>query len=564
MGDIGDQVRLQAFALNLLLQRGFQTGADIVEALRQGLLLGIQVGDVDLIAGLPGGETADGVHEAVHLHRVAEEEIEDPEIEEHQGKEDGAGQQIDDQLIQIDPLSDKPDEQDQCRIDRRIEDRGQDKPSLEALFMGKIGHLSDKTAGQTLAPQNARLVPAQHTEEGHQDTQVNDGVIYGPLAGLPGFHGQGDMGQPDDDKAADKQHDSRENGKKQESHLRGILVLPVQGDLFASVHMAGHPDQVEQGEEGHETSDDQQHEADDVEVLHGPVFIVGPGVGIRFGEIGVYGQQQVEVAAVVGVVGRQRRNGIQRDGLQIRVIKHGIARQVGVLPVGVDIVRGQVRIIGKYVRIPVFRVTVGDLEVEIGLLYDELILHRVVIVEGIHDLQCRGLQTASGHVGDKVLIDHVRVGYAPHHVAFAVLQDFLRETAVDVAEILADLIASAFQIADEVLQGVVGHLCGTVHHPQSPAVHSRGPVPGEGVAVLDIAENIVEVRIDLLIELGCVLIADVFHPGDSDPQVVIQVQSSHAEKSDHQKEQMEHGGYLLPGPQGQYGYVLFHYCFSTL
>ena len=56
MGDIGDEVRLQAFAAYLFLQRGIQPPADMVDVLSQFPLFSVKLFCIDLVFGVSVGD----------------------------------------------------------------------------------------------------------------------------------------------------------------------------------------------------------------------------------------------------------------------------------------------------------------------------------------------------------------------------------------------------------------------------------------------------------------------------------------------------------------------------
>ena len=76
VGHVGDQIRLQALALHLLLQGRVQADADVVDVLAHNPLFAVQPFQVHLQTGISLGNAADRAVQLVHLQRLGEHEME--------------------------------------------------------------------------------------------------------------------------------------------------------------------------------------------------------------------------------------------------------------------------------------------------------------------------------------------------------------------------------------------------------------------------------------------------------------------------------------------------------
>ena len=89
MGDVGDQIRLQPFALHLFLEHVLHAVGNVVQVLRQILFFPREQGGVDLVAGIAGGQIVNGLRDLVHLPGAVEHVVKAPQV---QHDEDNAEQ----------------------------------------------------------------------------------------------------------------------------------------------------------------------------------------------------------------------------------------------------------------------------------------------------------------------------------------------------------------------------------------------------------------------------------------------------------------------------------------
>ena len=81
MGDIGDQIRLQTFALYLFLKSRIQTAGNIVDMLAHLLFLARQNLCVQSVSRVTGGNSADGLIQHISLAGLAKQPVEYPAVD---------------------------------------------------------------------------------------------------------------------------------------------------------------------------------------------------------------------------------------------------------------------------------------------------------------------------------------------------------------------------------------------------------------------------------------------------------------------------------------------------
>ena len=117
--------------------------------------------------------------------------------------------------------------------------------------------------------------------------------------------------------------------------------------------------------------------------------------------------QQIIVAAGVRVIGCQCGNAAERDRFHVGVVENGIARQVRVAPVFLDIFRCQgigVCKLGCFALIRIW-LRVLDFKMQVGWIGDETVIHCVITMQCVHDLDRRILQCAALPAGRTVAVD---------------------------------------------------------------------------------------------------------------------------------------------------------------
>jgi len=92
--NVGNQVGFEAFALHFLLKGGFKTGTDVVESLCQRELRTVKFIEIKLIAGLPGGELADGIADGFLFACLPEQYVKDPQVKQQKYQHSQTCQQV--------------------------------------------------------------------------------------------------------------------------------------------------------------------------------------------------------------------------------------------------------------------------------------------------------------------------------------------------------------------------------------------------------------------------------------------------------------------------------------
>ena len=104
MGNICNQICLQAFAFYFLLKSCFQSHTDIVDVGSQLVFFSVKIIQVYLIACLTGRQMFNCRTDHVMLNGMLEHKIEYPQVEGRAGKDYHTGKGVNRRLAQIDSV----------------------------------------------------------------------------------------------------------------------------------------------------------------------------------------------------------------------------------------------------------------------------------------------------------------------------------------------------------------------------------------------------------------------------------------------------------------------------
>ena len=297
------------------------------------------------------------------------------------------------------------------------------------------------------------------------------------------------MQDADENQVAHNQGDRGHGGKKDDAGFGAALVEAVQRHVKVAVTLvAGHPEQKQEAQKQSDRCEDRQCKSGQIQVL--PVQVCGMRARVKVSDwiICIDSDQQIIVAAGVRVIGCQCGNAAERDRFHVGIVENGIARQIRVAPVFLDIFRRQgigVCKLGCFALIRIW-LRVLDFKMQVGWIGDETVIHCVITMQCVHDLDRRVLQCAALPAGRTVAVDPLRLLNRPFDVAFAALDAVFRFGKLLAVKVVVELVPHGFQIGNQGGQGEIFGLAWSKGHFEHPAREVDRAVGTEDVLIFHI------------------------------------------------------------------------------